>query len=179
LYFQGVRLESAAAAGGRLLIPALTSTFSGVSTGLIITRLQRLDFTLYVGEVLMIVGSVLLCLMPRDLPSWGYFLFLVPCHLGNGFVMPSSLMTTLTMSTQADQAVATSTLIMWRSLGGVLGVASSSLIVQNFLALFLKMNVTGPKKEELIEMVRKNVQSIFDLEGEAQLQGLLARFFLG
>jgi MFS family permease len=177
LYFQGVRLESAAKAGGRLLIPALTSAISGVSTGLIITRLQRLDCTLYVGEVLMIIGSLLLAIMPRNLPSWGYLLFLVPCHLGNGFVMPSSLMSILTMSTQADQAVATSTLIMWRSLGGVLGVASSSLIVQNFLALFLKENITGPNKEELIEKVRKNVQSIFDLEGEMQWQGLLRPFF--
>ncbi|KAA8902961.1 major facilitator superfamily transporter [Sphaerosporella brunnea] len=170
LYFQGVRLESAAQAGGRLLIPALTSTFSGVATGLIITRLQRLDVTFYAGEILMLIGSVLLTLMPRDLPYWGYFLFLVPCHLGNGFVMPSSLMSTLTMSTQADQAVATSTLIMWRSLGGVLGIASSSLIVQNFLAVFLKAEITGPNKEELIEKVRKNVQSIFDLDPAVQAQ---------
>jgi len=75
------------------------------------------------------------------------------------------------MSTQADQAVATSTLIMLRSLGGVIGVATSSLVVQNFLLVFLKKNVTGLDREEVVEMVRKSVQSIYSLKGEQLRQG--------
>ena len=159
-------------AGARLLIPSVTSTFSGVATGLIITRLQRLDVTFHLGNLLIVFGCFLFTVMPSDFPSWGYFIFLVPCHLGSGFVMPSALMSTLTMSTQADQAVATSTLIMLRSLGGMLGIATCSLILQNLLALFLQMTVTGLDKEEVIEKVRKNVQSIFGLEGEQLQQGL-------
>ena len=174
LYFQGVRLESATKAGGRLLIPSLGSTCSGVATGLIITKLQRVDITFFLGIGLMLVGPLALSLMSNDLPSWGYFVFLVPTHLGFGFMNPSALMTILTLSTQADQAVATSTLMMWRSLGGVMGVASSSLIVQNFLGFFLRRKVTGPDRQRVIALARERVQGIFELEPVAQKQGMLS-----
>jgi len=120
----------------------------------------------------MVVGSFVYIVMPRELPSWAYLLFLVPCHLGSGFIFPSALIGILATSTQADQAVATSTLIMLRSLGGVMGVAASSLIVQNFLLVFLKENVTGADREEVIEMVRTRVQGIYLLKGEQLRQGM-------
>jgi len=111
--------------------------------------------------------------MPPNLPSWGYFIFLIPTNLGNGFVMPSTLLSILATSAQADQAVAASTLIMWRSLGSVFGVAVSSGIVQNFLSFFLESNITGDDKQDIIRTVRKSVQSIFDLDPLHQQQGLL------
>jgi hypothetical protein len=40
----------------------------------------------------------------------------------------------------------TSTLGLWRNLGTVMGVAVSSLIVQNALRLYLEDYVTGPNK---------------------------------
>jgi hypothetical protein len=113
--------------------------------------------------------------MPRDLPSWAYFLFLVPCNLGISFTMPSALLSILATSLQTEQAVATSTLIMWRSLGSVFGVASSSLLVQNFLYYFLEKNITGPERREVIDMVRKSVTSIFELDELRQRQGMLFR----
>jgi hypothetical protein len=109
--------------------------------------------------------------MDRFFPGWVYFLFLVPTNLGVGFVFPSALMSVLATSSQNDQAVATSTLILWRCLGSVIGVASSSLIVQNFLLYFLERRITGEGKREVIEKVRKSVTAIFDLPKETQNQG--------
>lgn len=88
-----------------------------------------------------------------------------------GFVFPSTLMSVLATSSQGDQAVATSTLILWRCLGSVIGVASSSLIVQNCLYYFLEKNVTGDVKREVIEKVRKSVTAIFNLPKHTQDQG--------
>lgn len=88
-------------------------------------------------------------------------------------MMPSALMSMLATSTQADQAVATSTLIMWRSLGGVLGVASSSLIVQNCLSYFLDINVTGPNKKRTINTARGNVRGIRNLDAMHKFQGMI------
>ena len=53
------------------------------------------------------------------------------------------------MSEQKEQAVVSSTLILWRSLGMVLGVASSSLVVQNALVHYLKKFVIGPERDEV------------------------------
>ena len=50
-------------------------------------------------------------------------------------------------SPRAEQAVVTSTLVLWRSIGTVLGVASSSLVVQNALLFYLEEYVHGPDKE--------------------------------
>jgi hypothetical protein len=40
----------------------------------------------------------------------------------------------------------TSTLSLWRNLGNVMGVAISSLIVQNALRVYLEQYITGEKK---------------------------------
>lgn len=81
------------------------------------------------------------------------------------------------MSTQKDQAVATSTLYLWRSLGSVVGVASGGLVVQNLLKWGLEREVDGSEwgmtqeQDEIVrEMVRKSVESVVGLEGRYQRQ---------
>jgi hypothetical protein len=87
--------------------------------------------------------------MTRGLPDWLYLLVLVPSAMGTGFMFPGSFMAVLAVSDQSEQAVVTSTLILWRSLGGVLGVATSSLVLQNALLFFLEETVNGPEKEDV------------------------------
>jgi hypothetical protein len=62
-------------------------------------------------------------------------------------MFPATFMAVLAVSEQAEQAVVTSTLILWRSLGTVLGVASSSLVLQNALLYYLNEKVVGPDKD--------------------------------
>lgn len=88
--------------------------------------------------------------MGRDLPDWAYLLFLLPTSMGLGFMFPGTFMAILVVSDQSEQAVVTSTLILWRSLGMVLGVASSSLVMQNALLLYLNEKVIGPDKADVI-----------------------------
>lgn len=80
-------------------------------------------------------------------------------------------MSMLAVSTQKDQAVATSTLFLWRSLGAVVGVASGSLVVQNLLKWGLDREVDGSgwgmskeQDEAVREMVRRSVESVVGLE---------------
>jgi hypothetical protein len=54
------------------------------------------------------------------------------------------------MSHQDDLAIAISTLVLWRSIGTVMGVAVSSLVMQNTLLYFLTQFVTGPGREDVI-----------------------------
>ncbi|KAM7198580.1 major facilitator superfamily transporter [Naviculisporaceae sp. PSN 640] len=58
------------------------------------------------------------------------------------------------------QAVINSTLILFRSLGMMLGISCSSLVVQNGLWYYLEAFVQGPQKEFIVEEVRKSVESI-------------------
>jgi hypothetical protein len=94
-----------------------------------------------------------------------YLLVLVPQSIGQGFQFPGTFMAILASSTQAEQAVVTSTLILWRCVGLVLGVAMSSLVVQNALVHYLGVFVVdGPDKEDVVRRVRKSVEAVAELE---------------
>jgi hypothetical protein len=66
-------------------------------------------------------------------------------------MFPASTVSVLAISTHDDQAVMSSTLGLWRNLGTVMGVAISSLIVQNGLVVYLDQYVTGPDKFDVSE----------------------------
>lgn len=164
LYFQAVLLESATSSGLHLIIPVVVSSMVGTATGFLITWTKRLKWLLVLGVVFLLTGTILLCFIQRGMPSWAYVAFLLPANIGSGFMFPATFMSVLAVSEQHEQAVVTSTLILWRSMGFVLGVALSSLVLQNALFYYLELNVIGPDKETVIQAVRKSVQAIAKLE---------------
>lgn len=126
------------------------------------------------GTFFFFVGAVSLSLLRRGWHPILYFLVLVPHSIGQGFQFPGTLMSVLAASEQRDQAVVTATLILWRSLGTVLGVASSSLVLQNALVAFLKEYVTGERKWEVIEAVRSSVEAVVKLPEPYREQVILS-----
>ena len=68
-------------------------------------------------------------------------------------------MAVLAVSEQAEQAVVTSTLILWRSLGMVMGVAASSLVMQNSLLIYLNRLVIGPDRDSVSDLVFLEAQN--------------------
>lgn len=149
LYFQAVLLESATSSGLRLIVPSIAASTIGTATGFLITWTKDLKAPLVAGALLVLVGTVALSLMQRGMPGWAYLLFLVPQSMGQGFTFPATFMSVLAVSEQGEQAVVTSTLILWRSMGMVLGVATSSLVLQNALFHYLRIFVTGPDRDRV------------------------------
>ncbi|KUJ13440.1 MFS general substrate transporter [Mollisia scopiformis] len=164
LYFQAVLLESATSSGFRLIAPTIVAAGFGTATGFLITWTRRLKLYLVLGVFFLVTGTVAMSSMQRGWPGWVYVLCLLPGNIGTGFMFPATFMSVLAVSEQAEQAVVSSTLILWRSMGMVFGVAMSSLVVQNTLYLYLEENVTGPDKAKVIEEVRKSVRAIAGLE---------------
>lgn len=163
LFFQAVLLTTATSSGLRLVLPSVVSSIVGTATGFLITYTRRLKWPPLSGASALFVGCLALSLMRRGWPSWLYLLCLVPSAVGQGFQFPGTFMAVLAASDQREQAVVTSTLILWRSLGMVLGVASSSLVVQNALVGYLDEFVTGPDKDEVIRKVRQSVEEVVKL----------------
>ena len=110
---------------------------------------RRLKWPLISGTILLLLGTTGLSLMKRGLPNWTFLVLLIPSSMGQGFMFPATFMAVLVVSEQSEQAVVTSALILWRSIGMILGVALSSLLLQNALLLFLDMKVSGPEKDEV------------------------------
>ncbi|KAE8450818.1 hypothetical protein EG329_005731 [Mollisiaceae sp. DMI_Dod_QoI] len=170
LYFQAVLLESATSSGFRLIAPTVAAASIGTATGFLITWTRRLKWLLVLGVIFLQIGTVALSAMQRGWPSWVYVLCLLPSNIGQGFMFPATFMSVLAVSEQAEQAVVTSTLVLWRSMGMVLGVAISSLVLQNTLYIYLEENVSGPDKAKVIEEVRKSVRAIAGLEPQYREQ---------
>jgi len=174
LFFQAVLLDSATTSGTRLILPFVFNMSAGFSTGFIITWTGRMKHCLVVGYMCFIVGSILLSVMGTGLPSWAYTVFLIAASLGQGFSYPSTSLAVLATSHQDDLAVATSVLILFRSLGTVMGVSVSSLVVQNSLFHYLDVFVGGSNREEVIRMARKSVSIIAKLPRQSQLEVIAA-----
>ncbi|KAF2838860.1 MFS general substrate transporter [Patellaria atrata CBS 101060] len=166
LYFQAVKLDSPSVSGFRLGLASIAVTIAGVSSGFIMMWSKRMTPLLIIGSLFALLGPILLTLMWGHIPSWLATLFLVPHSIGQGLSFPAVSLAVLVVSSQAEQAVMTSTLTLGRSLGIVLGVAVSSLIVQNALVGYLGMYVTGVDKDEVIAHVRKSVHYISRLVPE-------------
>ncbi|KAF1964014.1 MFS general substrate transporter [Bimuria novae-zelandiae CBS 107.79] len=170
LYFQAVKLESASSSGFRLAGPSLALMICGVSSGFIMAATGRMTWLIVLGSLSMLLGAVLLSVIWDGIPTWLATLFLVPPSLGQGLSFPASMVGVLATSTQDDQAVMTSTLTLWRQLGTVMGVALSSLVLQNALTAYLNALVTGKHKEDIILTVRRSVRSILTLDPKHQHQ---------
>jgi MFS family permease len=149
LYFQAVKLETASTSGFRLAGPSVALTICGVSAGFIMSATGRMKWLIVVGSLSMLVGATCLSTMWDNIPTWLATIFLVPSSVGQGLSFPATSLAVLATSTQQDQAVMTSTLILWRSLGVVMGVSFSSLILQNALTAYLEQLVTGHNKDEV------------------------------
>ncbi|CZR63495.1 related to multidrug resistance protein fnx1 [Phialocephala subalpina] len=170
LYFQAVLLESATTSGLRLIIPTIVASIIGFATGFLITWTKRLKWLLVAGCLFLLLGSIALSVVHRGLPTWLYIMCIIPSSIGQGFMMPATFMAVLVVSEQAEQAVVTSMLMLWKSLGFILGVAMSSLVLQNTLIWNLDRSVTGPNKDPIIRQVRESIQAIADLDPVAREQ---------
>jgi MFS family permease len=149
LYFQAVKLESPSLSGFRLAIPAFLLMICGVSCGFFMTRTGRMKSPQVAGGISGLLGAICLSTMWKDIPAWLTTIFIIPPSAGQGLMFPATTLAVLATSTQEDQAVMTTTLVLWRQLGIVMGVAVSSLIVQNALSLYLQQFVTGSEKAEV------------------------------
>ncbi|KKA26532.1 hypothetical protein TD95_005069 [Thielaviopsis punctulata] len=164
LYFQAVVLTSATESGMNLVAPIIVSSISGMITGVGVQITKSTKWPLVLGSCLLLIGTTMICFLDRSFSRLMSILILLPTSFGQGFHFPGTFMAILNENEQRDQAVVTSTLILWRSIGQVFGVASSSLVLQNALSFFLERNVQGPMRESIIELVRTNVEAVAHLE---------------
>lgn len=151
LFFQVVLLDSASKAGMRLVIPSLATPIGGLFAGFIMSRWGMLSHLVRLGCFLMMLGNgIVASLQYRD-SSWKYLVYLFPANLGQGIVYPSILFTNIAAFEQSQQAVSTSMVYLFRSMGTVWGVAAASTIIQNILSSRLPSALSGiPDKLKVI-----------------------------
>ncbi|KAL4919843.1 major facilitator superfamily domain-containing protein [Aspergillus aurantiobrunneus] len=170
LYFQAVKLATPTDSGLKLVATTVAVTASSFATGFLITWSKRLKPTVIIGDVFLLLGGLAATTMGVDTPNIVAMICVSLASLGQGFAFPSLMVSVLATSEPDEQAVATTTLGLFRNLGSVMGVATSSWIFQNTLIYQLENKVTGPEKDTVIQLVRKSVQAIAKLDPLHQIQ---------
>jgi predicted MFS family arabinose efflux permease len=171
LYFQATLLDTPTHSGTRLIVPFLCSMGAAFITGNLITYTRRLSPTIILGYALIVLGSAFLTTTTRSLPTWAYSWLITTAMVGQGCSFPSVSIAILAVTHIQDMAVATSTLILFRSLGNVLGVAISSLVSQNALVYYLEKIVVGEERDAVIKEARRSVEAIVKLSPVYREQG--------
>lgn len=167
LFFQVVLGDSTAKAGLRLAIPSVFTPIGGLIAGICMNKFDCLQSLLYIGISFMFLGNLLFLFLGSESKGWQIGLFLIPANLGQGITFPSSLFTYIFGFGKADQATATSTLYLFRSIGSVWGVAGSAGIVQfcfsRQLEIALKGLLSEEKRRKLIAKIASNTSYIREL----------------
>ncbi|KAK4162904.1 putative amino acid transporter [Cladorrhinum sp. PSN259] len=169
LYFQAVRGDSPSQAGLRLMIPALATPVGGVIAGAMMHRGYRLSYNVRMGTAMMLIGNMFAMSMGMTGARWKEYLYLLPANLGLGLTNPSVLFSFVSLWEHREQAVATSTVYLIRSMGTIYGVTVTATIVQNVLSAGLPGALGSEATEELIEKLRKSLFAINDLPPATQL----------
>ncbi|KAL1852829.1 hypothetical protein VTK73DRAFT_9127 [Phialemonium thermophilum] len=166
LYFQAVLGESPSAVGIRLVFPSLSTLVGGVIAGYLMHHGCGLAYNVRFGTALMLVGNLLAVRMPGQPGGswWMETLCLVPANVGVGMTNPSLLFSVIRLFEHKEQAVATSTVYLIRSMGNIYGVTLTSAVVQNALVAGLPValgDIAG--KDQIVERLRRSVFALDDL----------------
>ncbi|KAK0721894.1 major facilitator superfamily domain-containing protein [Lasiosphaeria miniovina] len=119
LFFQAVRGDSPSAAGMRLMIPSMATLGGGILAGLMMQQGFQLRYNVRKETALMLVGNILACIMGTAGNRWTEMAYLVPANLGVGLTNPSVLFSFVSLFEYREQAVATSTVYLIRSMGSI------------------------------------------------------------
>ncbi|KAK3291581.1 major facilitator superfamily domain-containing protein [Chaetomium fimeti] len=164
LYFQAVQGDSPSEAGLRLIVPALATPVGGVIAGSLMHRGYPLSLNVRLGTATMLLGNMLAMTLGMTGNRWKEFVYLVPANLGLGLTNPSVLFSFVSIfEHRAEQAVATSTVYLIRSMGTIYGVTVTSAIVQNVLLARLPEARGDSATEELIEKLRQSLFALSEL----------------
>lgn len=150
LYFQAVHLDSPSTSGFRLAAPSIGVTCCGVASGMIMNATGLPKPLIIVGSVVSLAGGIAMATLPHGAAAAGATMAVFFPTTGTGIGFPATAIANLAHSSKEDQAVMSTTQILWRGLGTVMGVALSSLLVQNALPRYLEEYVQGEDREEVI-----------------------------
>jgi MFS family permease len=178
LFQQAVRQETATRAGLFLISPLVGVSLASLLAGIYITRTRRMKPMLLTGALCLLGGIIAVTILCSytNIPSWAFILLISGGNIGQGFLFPATTIAALSLNAEDEQAVVTTSLGLLRNLGVILGVSTSSWILQNTLNVYLDKYVTGSEaaKHEIIRGVRTSIKTIKTLDPTAQAQVIRA-----
>ncbi|KAF9569492.1 vacuolar amino acid permease [Agrocybe pediades] len=160
LYFEAVRLNSAAEAGLHLLPHSFAISTGSVFAGWIMRRTGKLYTLTLVSALLSIYAMVSASLWSESSSQFHLWVDLIPQGFGMASFITSTLIAMIVGVYKEDMAVATGITYLFRTTGQVLGVSLSGAILQAVLLQKLRERITGPDAAQVTGYVRRHAAEI-------------------
>lgn len=135
IYYQNARLFTPIKSAALTIPFVIGQAISSVLSGQYISRTKRYGEVIWSGYALWVMGSGLTLLFNRSIQPWAIVLILLVEGMGVGFVFQPTLVAAQAHSSKEDRAVVISVRNFLRSLGGATGLALSSAVFSNVLAM--------------------------------------------
>ncbi|TPX35539.1 hypothetical protein SmJEL517_g02194 [Synchytrium microbalum] len=162
LYYRNVHGYDATAGGLSLLPLMLSLVFASMIGGGLTSRFGVVRPFIWIGTVLLAVGSGLLSTLNESSPRGVEIIVLVVAGLGLGLIIQSAQIAVQASVETKDMATGTAAVSFFRNFGGVLGVGISATILQDRWSNFLiqQFNTNGIPLSALASLDLSDVSTI-------------------
>ncbi|KAG4274410.1 hypothetical protein FPRO04_09368 [Fusarium proliferatum] len=161
IFFQ-VNGYSTTAAGLRLLPQSVGTALSSLTCGFIMKRTGRYRSLGMTAIACSILGFVGLSTMTIQTPTPLVLTYVLLVGVGYGGMLSVSLLATVAAVSHEDQAVATSAIYAFRSMGSTIGVTVASVVYQNLLQYGLHQRFDS--KEGSYKIIKHLLDSLDELK---------------
>ncbi|KAI8061723.1 major facilitator superfamily domain-containing protein [Gongronella butleri] len=162
IYFQAV-LNMSSAMCGLLVIPRLIGGTSGILLGgFYMSRTAEFKRYMVVNGLVFIAVLVHMCTWTKDTPVWLSVSVSVLEGISSMSVVSSALIAMLAYASEEEMATTTSLSYLFRTTGGITGVAVSQALFQDTVKTRLQAAITDPELEWVIDVARKTMMEVRD-----------------
>ncbi|KAH8824720.1 major facilitator superfamily domain-containing protein [Flagelloscypha sp. PMI_526] len=160
LYFEAVRLSSAANAGLHLLPHSIAISSGSVFAGWMMRRTGKLYNLSLTSAALTVLASALVFFWNEGTTTLHLWLDIVPQGFGMSSLITTTLIAMIAGVRKEDMAVATGITYLFRTTGQVLGVSLSGALLQSILLQKLRSRFSDPN---LISQIRHSADFVKEL----------------
>ena len=143
-------------AGAHLLPNSVGHVTGGLLAGFVLYKTGLYRVPASVVGVLIFVGPVLIARLTPASPQWLQWVAVLPQGIGQGYMLNSGFVALQANCARHEIPQIVGVQWLFRSTGQVVGVATTSAILQGVLTAALRRRITGPHAAELIERIRSN-----------------------
>ncbi|BGP19085.1 hypothetical protein JCM10213v2_007172 [Rhodosporidiobolus nylandii] len=163
IWFLALEGKTAGEAGAHLLPTSLGNVVGGFVAGVIIHKTGRYRGASAVAGLLSVVGVLLISRLTPSSPSIAKWLDIFPMGFGFNHILNTSFVALMASVPHADVPAVTGVMWLFRTTGQVVGVASTSAILQATLKPELEKRITGKGARETIQSIRSDTTLISSL----------------
>lgn len=166
LYLQVVEGMSASAAGVRFIPITIVGTVGSLFGGVVMQKTGKYYWLTVISFILQIFSilGILVC-SALGTNYWGLLICLIVTSFGAGLAITATLINVIANSDPADQAVATASTYLFRSLGSICGVSFAGAVIQQTLRVELRKSLdSDPEADKITEHVRQSLDYIKELD---------------